>query len=77
MWISTGQVSKVRPVVAALTAVVENGELAPGDKLPTLKALSEAHGVCYGTAQLAVARLREAGLVAVGRGRSAVVLSVE
>jgi integrase len=71
----SGPVSKVAPVVAALMAAIESGELAPGAKLPTLKALSEAHGVSYGTAQLAVAQLRAAGLVAVERGRSAVVLA--
>lgn len=48
--------------MAALTAAIKSGELAPGDKLPTLKAPSEPHGVSYGTAQLAVAQLREVGL---------------
>lgn len=69
-----GRASKVQPVVAALTAAIASGELAPGDKLPTLRTLGADYGVSYSTAQLAVSQLREAGLVAVERGSRAIVL---
>jgi DNA-binding FadR family transcriptional regulator len=65
--------SKVDPVVAAITDAIQRGEYATGDQLPPLKALGEAYGVSYGTAQLAVARLARDGLVTVVRGQQAIV----
>lgn len=65
--------SKLDPVVAALKSTIENGELKPGDRLPAVKDIAAAHRVSYGTAQLAVAELKTAGLVTVERGRRATV----
>jgi integrase len=68
------RLSKVDPVVTAITDAIVRGEYVTGDQLPSLKALGEAHGVSYGTAQLAVAKLAQNGLVTVVRGQRATVV---
>lgn len=58
-----------RQVAAALRALIESGELAEGDKLPSERQLAETHGVARNTAREAVRQLAEAGLVTAKHGR--------
>ena len=57
-------------LVAAFAAAIEDGRLAPGDKLPPTRALAEAAGVNHLTAARVYKRLAEEGYVTaqVGRG---------
>ena len=56
-----------------LRAQIRNGELKPGDPLPTIVELASTHSVAAGTAHRAVALLAGEGLISVGRGRRAIV----
>jgi integrase/DNA-binding transcriptional regulator YhcF (GntR family) len=49
------------------------GALHPGATLPTMAEIADQYGVSFGTAQRALAKLRTAGLVSIGRGRRAIV----
>ncbi|MEJ8279082.1 GntR family transcriptional regulator [Pseudonocardia spirodelae] len=51
-------------VVAALRARIDAGELRPGARAPSVRALAAEHGVATSTAARALARLREEGLLA-------------
>jgi DNA-binding GntR family transcriptional regulator len=69
-----------RPVentVAALAdellLAIVHGRIAPGSRLPSVRALAEEHGVNVSTVQRVLARLEEAGVV-VARPRSGVVV---
>lgn len=53
---------------------IDSGKLRAGDTLPTFKTLAERDGTSFGTAQRAVALLRQWGLVEVARGRRATVV---
>src|SRR3954470_23008384 len=57
-------------LVAAFVAAIEDGRLAPGDKLPPTRALAEAAGINHLTAARVYKRLAEEGYVTaqVGRG---------
>src|SRR3954469_10715041 len=57
-------------LVAAFAAAIEDGRLAPGDKLPPTRALAEAAGINHLTAARVYKRLAEEGYVTaqVGRG---------
>src|SRR5690606_10554724 len=57
-----------RRVVAALRNSIESGELAEGDKLPSVRAIANQHGVPLGTATRALAELRAEGLVIARHG---------
>jgi GntR family transcriptional regulator len=46
-----------------LTKRIEDGDLAPGDPLPSETTLRQEYGVARGTVRSAVALLRERGLV--------------
>jgi DNA-binding GntR family transcriptional regulator len=60
-----------RSMAAELRAMIESGELGPGDALPSEAALAERYGVARGTARHALAELEGAGLVdsVHGKGR--------
>jgi DNA-binding GntR family transcriptional regulator len=60
-----------RSMAAELRAMIESGELGPGDSLPSESALAARHGVARGTARHALAELEGAGLVESvhGKGR--------
>lgn len=61
-------------IADALRGLIEQGALAPGEPLPTVKALTEQWGVGDKTITRAVAELTSAGLVlAPGRGQRPVV----
>ncbi|TDQ04804.1 GntR family transcriptional regulator [Labedaea rhizosphaerae] len=51
-----------------LVAAIRSGEYAPGDPLPSYKALADDYGVAIGTVQSAIAVLRERGVVVTRQG---------
>lgn len=63
-----------RRIAADLRGAIACGALAPGETLPPFAILADLYEVSFGTAQRAVALLREEGLISVCRGRRAVVL---
>jgi GntR family transcriptional regulator len=56
-------------VIDSITAQIQSGELAPGDKLPTYAQLAEQFKISVTTAQLALRILRERGLVEGHQGK--------
>lgn len=54
---------------AQVTALVRSGELQPGDRLPTVRALAEKLGIAANTVARAYRELEADGLVE-GRGRA-------
>jgi len=52
-----------------LRAAIDRGELAPGDKLPSLRDAAAAAGVNVNTVRAAYAKLESAGVVATEQGR--------
>jgi GntR family transcriptional regulator len=65
----------VDQVVYAVTRAVVSGQLRPGDRFPSVRALSQELKVNPNTAQRIVALLTEAGLLAVEPGIGTVVAS--
>jgi DNA-binding transcriptional MocR family regulator len=61
---------RYQAIVDGLAARIQAGELRPGDRLPTVRALMAEHGVALATASRVMAELAAAGLVVgeVGRG---------
>lgn len=62
-------------IAADLRGAITCGAIRIGDKLPPVAELATRYGVSFGTAQRAIAELKSDGLVAVSRGRRAVVTS--
>lgn len=62
-----------RQIADHLRADIESGELEPGAKLPSERALMAAYGAARGTVRQAIAQLRNEGLVEVEHGRGAFV----
>lgn len=50
-------------IIDDLTARIESGEMAPGEKLPSYQELVELYSISLGTAAKVVLLLRERGLV--------------
>jgi len=65
--------SPYEKIAAALREEITSGRRAAGETLPTVTELANMHGISVGTAQRAVALLRDEGLVSVARGKRAVV----
>ena len=61
-------------VVAALTAMISNGSLKPGDKLPTESEIMQTQGVSRTVVREAISRLQAAGLVETRHGIGTFVL---
>ena len=61
---------RYRAIVDAIAAQIHAGQLRPGDRLPTVRALMAQHGIALATASRVMAELAAAGLVVgeVGRG---------
>jgi DNA-binding transcriptional MocR family regulator len=61
---------RYRSIVDELSARIRAGELRPGDRLPTVRALMAQHGVALATASRVMSELASAGLAVgeVGRG---------
>lgn len=62
---------RYRDVAAELRTLVESGELAPGDRLPSESELAQRYGAARGTIRQALAELEGAGLAETvhGKGR--------
>ncbi|AHH17606.1 transcriptional regulator, GntR family [Nocardia nova SH22a] len=58
-----------RQVANELRRAITSGELAPGDQLPSERALAESHGVARNTAREAIRILAEEGLVTARHGK--------
>ncbi|WP_170210252.1 GntR family transcriptional regulator [Saccharopolyspora antimicrobica] len=54
-----------RRVADELQKLIDSGELAPGDPLPTYRQLAKEHDVAVNTAMSAVRLLRESGAVTI------------
>jgi DNA-binding GntR family transcriptional regulator len=52
-----------------ITARIESGDLAPGDRLPPERELATVYGVAYDTIRRANELLRERGLIVTVHGR--------
>ncbi|MFF3687722.1 GntR family transcriptional regulator [Streptomyces sp. NPDC002187] len=50
-----------------LTEAIKDGTLLPGEEVPTIGDIAQAHGVSVGTAHRAFAQLKQAGLIKVPR----------
>jgi 2-aminoadipate transaminase len=64
-----GEVSLTQQLVDRFTAAIEAEELAPGEKLPTTRALAEEAGINHLTAARVYKRLAELGYVSASVGR--------
>ena len=62
-----------RRIAAGIAARITTGELAPGDRIPSTRQLTAAHGVAMATATKVIATLREQGLVRTQPGVGTVV----
>jgi DNA-binding GntR family transcriptional regulator len=64
-------IPQYRSMATELRALIESGDLGPGDALPSESALAAQYGVARGTARHALAELEGAGLVESvhGKGR--------
>jgi DNA-binding transcriptional MocR family regulator len=71
-----GPVSITQQLVDHFTAAIESGELAPGEKLPTTRALAAEAGVNHLTAARVYRRLAELGYVTASVGRGTFVRSL-
>jgi len=63
MSITPGPVAPWRQIYAALRARIESGDLAPGDRLPSIVSLAQEHGVALTTVRKALDALKDDGLV--------------
>jgi GntR family transcriptional regulator len=63
MSITPGPVAPWRQIHALLRAQIEDGRLAPGDRLPSIKDLSQTYGVALTTARKALDALKDEGVV--------------
>ena len=66
--------AQYRRVSATIRKALEDGSLAPGDRLPSIRELAARHRVSYRTAWLAVDALRSEGLLSGGARRRVTVL---
>src|SRR3954451_17785958 len=71
-----GEESITAQIAQRIRAAIERDDLAPGDKLPSTRALAEQAGVNHLTAVRVYRRLAEEGYVTSGVGRGTCVLSV-
>ncbi len=65
-----------RDIAAHLRAAIRNGDVTPGDPLPSESELCERFGSSRGPVRQAMATLRAEGLVSSGRGRRTTVLDM-
>src|SRR5260221_5871386 len=71
-----GEESITEQIAERVRRAIEAGDLAPGEKLPSTRALAEQAGVNHLTAVRVYRRLAEAGYVTAGVGRGTFVRSV-
>jgi DNA-binding GntR family transcriptional regulator len=58
-----GPTAPWRQIAQVYRARIESGELAPGDRLPSIASISQEYGVAMTTAQKVIVALRDEGLV--------------
>jgi len=63
MGITPGPVAPWRQIYGRLRAQIDSGELAPGDRLPSITDLSQSYGVALTTVRKALDLLKADGLV--------------
>lgn len=63
MSITPGPVAPWRQILAALRGQIEDGSLAPGDRLPSITALAQEYEVALTTVRKALDQLKAEGLV--------------
>ncbi|MFL5827776.1 MAG: PLP-dependent aminotransferase family protein [Thermoleophilaceae bacterium] len=71
-----GDVSLTQQLVDRFAAAIESGDLEPGEKLPTTRALADQAGINHLTAARAYRRLAELGYVTASVGRGTFVRAV-
>src|SRR5215203_4573414 len=71
-----GEVSLTQQLVDRFAAAIDSGELEPGEKLPTTRALASDAGVNHLTAARVYRRLAETGYVTATVGRGTFVRSL-
>src|SRR3954447_910324 len=71
-----GEVSITQQLVDRFASAIDSGELAPGEKLPTTRALAADAGVNHLTAARVYRRLAEQGYVTASVGRATFVRSL-
>lgn len=67
--VSMAEEADGRRLADELAAAIRGGVLSPGDRLPTLRALSEQEGVTVGAVRHALRLLADQGLAAGEQGR--------
>ena len=60
--LSEGPVPPWRQILAIYRERIESGELKHGDRLPSIKGISQEYGVAMSTAQKVIEALRDEGL---------------
>src|SRR5258708_33092319 len=70
-----GEESITAQIAARIRNAIDSGDLGPGDKLPSTRALAELAGVNHLTAVRVYRRLGEEGYVTAGVGRGTFVRS--
>ncbi|MFC4471695.1 tyrosine-type recombinase/integrase [Streptomyces xiangluensis] len=63
-------------IAQELAGAIKDGTMLPGEDVPTVGDIAQAHGVSVGTAHRAFTQLKKDGLIEVSRGRRAVVREV-
>jgi DNA-binding GntR family transcriptional regulator len=63
MDITPGPVAPWRQIYGLLRAQIDSGELAPGNRLPSITDLSQSYGVALTTVRKALDQLKADGLV--------------
>jgi GntR family transcriptional regulator len=58
-----GPVAPWRQIAAIYRSRIESGELAPGDRLPSIRTLAQQYEVATTTAQKVIEALRDEGLI--------------
>ncbi|MGW1745777.1 winged helix-turn-helix domain-containing protein [Streptomyces sp. NPDC002092] len=64
-------------IAQELADAIKDGTMLPGEDVPTVGDIAQAHGVSVGTAHRALTQLKQDGLIEVSRGRRAVVRELQ
>ena len=62
MSLSEGPVPPWRQILAIYRGKIESGQLKSGDRLPSIRGISQEYGVAMSTAQKVIEALRDEGL---------------